>query len=137
MKYSTAVSSSRRKCRKAQFSADSESRRSMMACQLSKELRLKHNVRSMPIRSDDEVQVVRGSFKNREGKVITVSRKKWVIHIERITRTKANGSTLQVPIDPSKCVITKLKMDKDRKQALDRKNRGNADAADTMADIDN
>ncbi|GMI22074.1 hypothetical protein TeGR_g11034 [Tetraparma gracilis] len=135
MKYSTAVSSSRRKSRKAQFSADSESRRKMMACQLSKELRLKHNVRSMPVRAEDEVQVVRGAFKNREGKVVAVLRKKWVIHIERITREKANGSTLQVGIDASKCVITKLKMDSDRKKALDRKARGEAGDA-SMAGID-
>jgi len=136
MKYSTAVSSSRRKARKAQFSADSESRRSMMACQLSKELRVKHNIRSMPVRSEDEVQVVRGAFKNREGKVVAVLRKKWVIHIERITREKANGSTLQVGIDPSKCVITKLKMDSDRKKSLDRKNRGEAGNDSAMDGID-
>jgi large subunit ribosomal protein L26e len=45
----------------------------------------------VPIRKDDEVQVVRGTFKGREGKVTTVYRRKWVIHIERITREKVNG----------------------------------------------
>ena len=44
----------------------------------------------MPIRKDDEVTVVRGNFKGREGKVVQVYRKKWVIHIERITREKIN-----------------------------------------------
>lgn len=48
-------------------------------------------VRSMPIRKDDEVTVVRGTYKGREGKVVQVYRKKWVIHIERITREKVNG----------------------------------------------
>jgi hypothetical protein len=48
-------------------------------------------VRSVPIRKDDEVQVVRGTFKGREGKVVTVYRRKWVIHVERITREKVNG----------------------------------------------
>ena len=75
----------------------------------------------MPIRKDDEVTVVRGSFKGREGKVVQVYRKKWVIHIERITREKVNGATVNVGIDPSKVVITKLKLDKDRKALLDRK----------------
>ena len=69
----------------------------------------------MPIRKDDEVTVVRGSFKGREGKVVQVYRKKWVIHIERITREKVNGATVNVGVDPSKVVITKLKLDKDRK----------------------
>lgn len=48
-------------------------------------------VRSVPVRKDDEVQVVRGTFKGREGKVVQVYRRKWVIHIERITREKVNG----------------------------------------------
>ena len=78
----------------------------------------------MPIRKDDEVTVVRGSFTGREGKVVQVYRKKWVIHIERITREKVNGATVNVGIDPSKVVITKLKIDKDRKALLERKSGG-------------
>ncbi len=46
----------------------------------------------MPIRKDDEVQVTRGTYKGREGKVIQVYRRKWVIHIEKLTREKANGN---------------------------------------------
>ncbi len=45
----------------------------------------------MPVRKDDEVQVVRGTYKGREGKVVQVYRRKWVIHVERITREKVNG----------------------------------------------
>lgn len=62
----------------------------------------------MPIRRDDEVQVVRGSNKGRDGKVITVYRRKWVIHVERVTKEKANGATVPLPLDPSKVVITKV-----------------------------
>ena len=58
---------------------------------LSKELRSKHKVRSMPVRKGDEVRIVRGTFANREGKIKASYRKKWVIHIEKITREKANG----------------------------------------------
>ncbi|PWZ44949.1 60S ribosomal protein L26-1 [Zea mays] len=47
---------------------------------------------SIPIRKDDEVQVVRGTYKGREGKVVQVYRRRWVIHVERITREKVNGS---------------------------------------------
>merc|ERR1711924_358894 len=35
------------------------------------------------------------------GKVIQVYRKKYVIHIERVTREKSNGSTVNVGIHPS------------------------------------
>jgi hypothetical protein len=48
--------------------------------------------RSLPVRKDDEVTIVRGTYKGREGKVIQVYRKKWIIHVERITREKVNGA---------------------------------------------
>jgi large subunit ribosomal protein L26e len=95
-----------------------------MSASLSGDLRKKLGVRSMPIRRDDEVTVVRGTFKGREGKVVEVYRKKWVIHIERLIREKANGASVPVGIDPSKVVINKLKMDKDRKSLIERKRAG-------------
>ena len=97
-----------------------------MSAALSKELREKHSARSMPIRKDDEVKVVRGTYKGREGKVIQVYRKKYVIHIiyEHVQRERANGAQVFVGIHPSKFVITKLKVDKDRNNLLKRKADG-------------
>jgi large subunit ribosomal protein L26e len=118
MKFNPRVSSSRRKSRKAHFTAPSSLRRVIMSAPLSSDLRSKYNVRSLPVRKDDEVQVVRGTFKGREGKIVQVYRKKWVIHIERITREKVNGQTVNVGVNPSKVVITKIRLDKDRKRCL-------------------
>jgi large subunit ribosomal protein L26e len=73
----------------------------------------------MPIRKDDEVTITRGMFKTREGKVTAVYRKKWVIHVERITREKVSGATVPVGVPASSVVITKLKLDKDRKAKLE------------------
>lgn len=84
----------------------------------------------MPIRKDDEVVIARGMYKTREGKVTAVYRKKFVVHVERITREKANGASVPVGIPASSLTITKLKMDKDRKAALERKNR-NKDSGKT------
>ncbi|KAG0588424.1 hypothetical protein KC19_2G241800 [Ceratodon purpureus] len=126
MKFSPRVSSSRRKSRKAHFSAPSSERRILMSAALSSDLKNKYNVRSVPVRKDDEVMVVRGTYKGREGKVVQVYRRKWVIHVERITREKVNGATVNVGIDTSKVVITKLKLDKDRKALLERKGKGRA-----------
>lgn len=95
-----------------------------MSAPLSKELRAKYHVRSLPIRRDDEVTVVRGTFHDREGKVLQVYRKKWCIHIERVVRDKTNGQSVQVGINASNVMITKLKLDKDRKALLERKSRG-------------
>merc|ERR1711924_465571 len=127
------------------FTAASDARRIIMSAPLSAELRAKHSVRSVPVRKDDEVSVVRGTYKGREGKVVQVYCKKWVIHVERITREKASGATVQVGIHPSKVVINKLRLDKDRKALLERKNRSAAlkkgkgkftEADVAMADVD-
>lgn len=77
-------------------------------------------VRSIPIRKDDEVTIVRGSNKGREGKVTSVYRLKYVIHVERVTRDKASGQSVPLGIHPSKVVVTKLKLDKDRESILER-----------------
>lgn len=123
MKFNPNVSSKARKQRKAHFNAPSHERRIRMSAPLSKELREKYNVRSLPIRREDEVMIVRGQFADREGKVVECYRKKYVIHVERVTREKVNGQSVPVGIQPSNVVITKLKLDKDRKALLERKNR--------------
>lgn len=56
MKFNKHVTSDRSKNRKRHFSAPSHIRRKLMSSPLSKELRQKYNVRTMPIRKDDEVQ---------------------------------------------------------------------------------
>lgn len=119
MKQNPFVSSSSRKSRKAHFTAPSHARRQIMSAPLSKDLRNKHGVRSVPIRLvtsivrflifnlstfsiEDEVIVSRGHFKGNSGRVMRVYRKKFVIHIDKITREKANGTTVHVGIHPSK-----------------------------------
>jgi large subunit ribosomal protein L26e len=77
-------------------------------------------VRSLPIRKDDEVTIVRGANKDKEGKVTSVYRLKYVIHVERVTREKATGQTVPIGIHPSNVVITKPKLDKDREALLER-----------------
>ncbi|RMZ69187.1 60s ribosomal l26 [Pyrenophora seminiperda CCB06] len=123
-KVQSMVASSRRKSRKAHFSAPSSVRRVIMSAPLSKELREKHGVRSIPIRKDDEITVVRGSNKGREGKVSSVYRLKYCIHVNGIVREKSNGQSVPIPIAPSKVVVTKLKLDKDRESILERKSAG-------------
>ncbi|KAL6054539.1 60S ribosomal protein L26A [Balamuthia mandrillaris] len=121
MKYNKAVSSSRRKNRKAHFTAPSNKRRRIMSAPLSKDLKQKYNVNNIPVRKDDEVEVVRGTYKGREGKITDVYRKKYVIYVDKVTREKPNGQTVKIGIHPSKVVIKRLKLDKDRKSILDRR----------------
>jgi large subunit ribosomal protein L26e len=92
-------------------------------------------------------QVVRGHYKGQQvGKVVQCYRSKFRccpldilrrtsltplcrIYIERIQREKANGATVNVGIHPSKVAIVKLKMDKDRKNILDRRAKGRAEVS--------
>ncbi|KAL4865581.1 hypothetical protein BDV12DRAFT_174380 [Aspergillus spectabilis] len=116
--------SSRSKSRKAHFNAPSSERRVILSARLSKELAEKYNVRSIPIRKDDEVLIQRGSQKGREGKITSVYRLKWAIHIQNVTRDKSNGQSVPLPIHPSNVVITKLHLDKDREDILARSAKG-------------
>ena len=136
MKFNKSVSSSRRKSRRAHFQKDSEGRRKIMSAPLSKELRRKYNVRSVPIRKNDEVQIVRGLNK-REGKVTQVYRAKYRIYVEGVQVDKSNGESKDVPIHPSNVVITKLFMDPGRKALLERKNRNKSGEKFTEADVSN
>merc|ERR1719389_1522968 len=125
MKTHSSVSSQRRKSRKAHFSAPSSVRRKMMSSPLSKELRTKYDCKSVPVRKGDTVLIKCGSkeggVKNKSGKVLTVYRRRWCIHVEKVVKDKKNGSQVQIPVDPSNCEITQLKLDKNRKAILARK----------------
>ncbi|MCJ1286380.1 60S ribosomal protein L26A [Xylographa opegraphella] len=123
-KINSSLHSSRRKSRKSHFSAPSSVRRVIMSAPLNKELREKYNVRSIPIRKDDEVMITRGSNKGREAKVTSVYRLKYLVHLERVSREKSNGQSVPIGVHPSKCVITKLKLDKDRESILERIKKG-------------
>lgn len=127
MKFNKLVTSSRRKNRKRHFQAPSHIRYKIMSAPLSKDLRKKFSIRSMPIHKDDEVMVVRGHFRGSQtAKVVQVYRSKYVVHLDRVTREKANGMTVHVGIHPSNLVITKLKIDSRRKQIIDRKTQSGA-----------
>jgi ribosomal protein uL24 len=65
-----AVSQSRRKMRKALFTADANTIRVMMSSRLSKELRAAYGFKTFPIHSGDIVTVTTGKFKGKEGKVL-------------------------------------------------------------------
>merc|ERR1711924_252136 len=83
--------------------------------------------RSIPVRMGDTVHIKTGSTENgvkgKVGKVLTVYRRRWCIHVEKVVRDKKNGSQVPIPVDPSNVEITQLKLDKSRKALLGRKDR--------------
>ena len=102
------------------FLIPSSIRRKILSCRLNKELRNKHKVRSLPIRKNDVVKILKGKAKNKTGKVTTVYRRRWVIYVDKITKDKQNGQPINIPIKPNNCVIETLHLDKDRKDLIDR-----------------
>jgi large subunit ribosomal protein L24 len=115
-------SSKPRKQRKFLFTAPLHLRRKMVSAHLSKELREKYKRRSLPVRKGDEVEIMRGEFKGKRGKISRVDLKNYKVYIEGITRKKTTGIEVQVPIHPSNLKIISLNLDdKKRVEAIERK----------------
>jgi large subunit ribosomal protein L24 len=110
------------KQRKMLYQAPDHIRYKLFAAPLSPELRASHGVKTLPVRSGDSVRIMRGDQKGFEGKITSVNRKKYRIFVEGLTREKVDGTTIFVPVHPSKVMITRLNLDdKWRKKILERK----------------
>jgi large subunit ribosomal protein L24 len=110
------------KQRKMLFQAPAHVRHRIFAAHLSPELRASHGVKTLPVRSGDSVRIMRGDHKGFEGKITRVNRRDYRIYVEGLTREKVDGTTIFVPVHPSKVMITRLNLDdKWRKKILERK----------------
>jgi len=88
--------------------------------QLSAELRERHGKRSVRPRVGDTVRIVRGEYKDIEGKITKVDSHAGVVMVEGVTHEKIKGGTSPVPINSSNVVITNLSLeDKIRKGKLE------------------
>ncbi|MEM7825724.1 MAG: 50S ribosomal protein L24 [Candidatus Aenigmatarchaeota archaeon] len=113
-----------KKQRKFLLTAPLHLRRKMISSHLSKELREKYKTRSLPLRKGDEVEIMRGEFKKKKGKVSRIDTKKYRVYIEGVTRKRTDGTERQVPIHPSNLRIINLNLeDKRRVKILERKGK--------------
>jgi len=85
---------------------------------LSDALREKYKRRSLAVRKGDTVKILRGDFRNIEGKVTAVYPKEGRIAVEGVTREKVKGGTVQLTIHASKVMLTNLNLDDKRRRAL-------------------
>jgi len=109
------------KARKRLYNAPHHVRRKLLSAPLSPRLRAEYGVRTMPVRKDDIVMILKGDYKMRDGRVMRVDTKKGFIYIEGLTREKADGSTVPIPIRPCNVMITELKLDDWRRKILKRR----------------
>ncbi|MEM3430757.1 MAG: 50S ribosomal protein L24 [Candidatus Bathyarchaeia archaeon] len=110
-----------RKQRKKIIEATEKDRQRMMGANLSPRLRERYGVRTLPVRVDDTVKIMRGDFAGIEGKVIEVDRRKARVIVEGVTREKASGEQVRIPIHASKVMITNLNLeDRWRRERLEK-----------------
>ena len=106
--------------RRAMYQAPQHVRRKFVSAHLSPELRQRYMIRSLPLRKGDTVRILRGAYAGMEGKVRSVDLKNFRVTIDGVTREKADGTTVYVPIHPSNLRITKLDLsDKWRSSRLE------------------
>lgn len=124
MKFSRQVTSSRRKNRKRHFGADDAERRVRMSSGLSKELREKYKIKTLPIKKEDEVEVVTGDLSGKKGRVIDVKRAVYKVVLDITYREKKNGQIARYGIHPSNLRITGISMNDERMRLIKRKQEG-------------
>lgn len=111
-----------RKQRKRLFNLPLHKRWHLLNVPLSPELRKQLGIKRLIVRKGDVVKIMRGDWKEHEGKVVDVDLKRVRIHIEGVTLKKADGSEVYYPIHPSKVMIIKLgEIDEIRKKIIERR----------------
>jgi len=115
-------SKQRRKQRKFIANAPLHIRHRFLSANLSKSLRQKYSKRNLPLRTGDEVLVMRGSFKKKKAKVSSIDIKNTRVHLENIQRQKKDGTKVNVVFHPSVLQIQTLNLDdKERLAVMNRK----------------
>lgn len=108
--------------RRNMYKAPNHRKRKYLSAPLSPSLRAEYGTRSMPVIVDDTVNITKGDRKLAEGKVLRVNTKDRKIYIEGVTRTRQDGSTVQIPIRAENVMITRLNLDDEwRREILERK----------------
>jgi large subunit ribosomal protein L24 len=99
------------KQRKMLHNAPAHLRHKLMAASLSPQLVTSKGAKTLPVRKGDTVRIMRGDHKGFEGKISRVDLKNYRIYVEGLTREKVDGTTIFVPVHPSKVMIRNLNLD--------------------------
>jgi len=104
-----------RKQRKFIANAPIHIKHKLLSAHLNKSMNEKYRTRSIELRKNDEVKVMRGKFKGRNSKVTIVDSKNTRVQLDGINKPKKDGEKVPVWFHPSKLLITKLE-DSDKKR---------------------
>ncbi len=119
-KFSTSWLSSvqPRKQRKYTINAPLHIRHKFLSTQLSKTLRKKYGKRNLPLRKGDEALVMRGNFRKKKAKVISINLKNSLVTLENMQRSKKDGTKVNVYFHPSNLQIQSLNIDDKKRLAV-------------------
>ena len=92
-----------------------------LRCRLDEFLQEQYGLRSFVVKTGDLVKIMRGQFRDTEGKVIRVDYKDVQVFLDSATVTKADGKEVNIAIHPSNIMIVKLQLDDERKQLIESK----------------
>tara|TARA_Y100000310_G_scaffold167546_2_gene167361 strand:+ start:6872 stop:7366 length:495 start_codon:yes stop_codon:yes gene_type:complete len=111
--FSKAWKSSKRpgKQRKYVANAPLHIKRKFLNANLSKDLRKKHNKRSISLRKGDVVKIMKGKFKGKRGKITEINLKNSKIIMEGIQVKKQDGSKANIKLQPSNLQIIELNIE--------------------------
>lgn len=117
-KFSKSWKSSKKPAKQRKYAAQAplHLKRKLLSINLSKELREKIGRRNIVIRKGDTVKILRGKFKGKKGKILSVNIKLLRIEIENIQIKKQDGSKSNIPIKASNMQIVELNLD-DKKRS--------------------
>ena len=114
-------SKSPRKNRRRVRNAPMHERKKLLKARLDEFLQEEYGLRSLVVKKGDLVRIMRGQFRDTEGKVTMVSYKTVRVFLDNATITKADGKEASVPIHPSNLMLVKLELDDERKQLIESK----------------
>lgn len=110
------------KQRKYQKNAPLHIKSKFVNAHLSKELKKKHNKRSLQLRTGDKVKILRGQFSGKTGKITKINIKKSKIYVEGMDIIKKDGNKSFCSIHPSNLMIIEMVMDDKRRLKSAQKN---------------
>lgn len=119
-----------RKQRKFRANAPLHKKHKFLSAHLSKPLREKYGKRSLPLKKGDEVLVMRGQFKKKKAKIVSIDRVRIRLTLEGIQRTKRDGTKVAVFFNPRALKIAELSLEDKRRLEKQNTKTGEKNASD-------
>ena len=110
-----------KKQRKLAHTAAIHANRRRLNCRLDEFLEEEYGLRSLPVKKGDLAKIMRGQFRDTEGKVIGVDYADVSVYLDNATVTKADGKEANIPIHPSNLMLVKLELNDERKKLIEKK----------------